>query len=54
MKALFTRLMDLNVRKKLVQHYIWSRALYGVETWRLQKVDQKYLESSEMWCWRRM
>jgi hypothetical protein len=20
----------------------------------LQKVDQKYLESSEMWCWRRM
>jgi hypothetical protein len=28
--------------------------LYGAETWRLRKVDQKYLESSEMWCWRRM
>jgi hypothetical protein len=28
--------------------------LYGAETWTLQKVDQKYLESSEMWCWRRM
>jgi hypothetical protein len=22
--------------------------------WTLQKVDQKYLERLEMWCWRRM
>jgi hypothetical protein len=29
-------------------------ALYGVETWTLSKVDQKYLESFEMLCWRRM
>jgi hypothetical protein len=29
-------------------------ALYGAETWTLQKVDQKYLESFEMCCWRRM
>jgi hypothetical protein len=28
--------------------------LYGPETWTLRKVDQKYLESFEMWCWRRM
>jgi hypothetical protein len=27
--------------------------LYGAETWTLHKVDQKYLESFEMWCWRR-
>jgi hypothetical protein len=54
MKALFTSQMDLNLRKKLAEHYIWSRALNGVETWTLQKVDQKQLESSEMWCWRRM
>jgi hypothetical protein len=26
----------------------------GAETWLLRKVDQKYLESFEMWCWRRM
>jgi len=24
------------------------------ENWTLQKVDQEYLVSSEMWCWRRM
>ena len=29
-------------------------ALYGAETWTLRAADQKYLESSEMWCWRRM
>ena len=26
----------------------------SAETWTLEKVDQKYLESFEMWCWRRM
>ena len=29
-------------------------ALYGAETWTLRKVDSKYLESFEMWCWRMM
>jgi len=28
--------------------------MYGVETQTLWKVGQKYLGSSEMWCWRRM
>jgi hypothetical protein len=42
------------LRKKLVKCYIWSLALHGVETWTLRAVDQKHLESFEMWCWRRM
>ena len=41
-------------RKKLVQCYIWRTALHGAETWTLRAADQKYLESFEMWCWRRM
>jgi hypothetical protein len=53
-KSLFTSKLDFNLRKKLVKCYIWSIALCGAETWTLRKVDQKYLESSEMWCWRRM
>jgi hypothetical protein len=28
-------------------------ALYGADTWTLRAVDQKHLESFEMWCWRR-
>jgi hypothetical protein len=52
-KTLFTKKWNLNIRKKLVNCYIWSIALYGTETGTLWKVDQKYLESFEMWCWRR-
>ena len=40
---------DLNIG-----YYIWSMALYGAETWTLRAADQKYLESFEMWCWRKM
>jgi Na+-transporting NADH:ubiquinone oxidoreductase subunit NqrA len=39
---------------KLVKCCIWSIAVYGGKTWTLQKVDQKYLERSEMWRWRKM
>jgi hypothetical protein len=34
--------------------YVWNIALYGAETWTLRAVDQKHLESFEMWCWTRM
>ena len=53
-KARFTSTLDLELRKKLVKCYIWSIALYGAETWTFRAVDQKHLESFEMWCWRRM
>jgi hypothetical protein len=53
-KTLSNSTLDLHLRKKLVKCYIWSIALCGAETWTLGKVDRKYLESSEMWCWRRM
>jgi hypothetical protein len=42
------------LRKKLVKCYLWSLAFYGAETWTLRVVDQKHLESFEMWYWRRM
>jgi hypothetical protein len=42
------------LRKKLVKCHIWSTGFCGAETWTLQKIDNKYLESFEMWCWRRM
>jgi len=54
MRALFTSTLDLELRKKLVKCYIWSIPLYGAETWMLRAVDQKNLESFEMWCRRRM
>ena len=53
-KTHFTSKLDLNLRKKLAKRYIWSTVLYGTETWTLRKIDQKCLESFEMWYWRRM
>jgi hypothetical protein len=53
-KAYFTSKVDLHLRKIPVKCYIWSTAFYGAETWALLKLDQKYLERSEMWHWRRM
>jgi hypothetical protein len=52
-RAVFTSKMDF-LRKKLVNCYIWSIALYGAENGTLQVLDQKHLESFEMWCWKRM
>jgi len=49
-RTLFTSTLDMELRKKLVKCYIWSIALYGAETWTLPAVDQKHLESFEMWC----
>ena len=44
-KTLCTSKLALNLRDKLVICYIWSIYWYGVETWTLWKVGQKYLGS---------
>jgi len=49
-RTLFTSTLGLELRKKLVKCYVWTIALYGAETWTLRAVDQKHLESFEMWC----
>jgi hypothetical protein len=50
----FHQQTGLNFRNKLIKGYIWGAALCGSVTWTLRKVDQKCLESSEIWCWRKM
>jgi hypothetical protein len=46
--------LDLNLRKKLMKWCIWYIVLCGTETGTLRKINQKYLESFEMWCWWRI
>ena len=46
--------LDLQLRKQMLKCYVWSVALYGAETWTLRKQERTYLESFEMWCWRKM
>ena len=42
------------VSRRLVKCFVWSVALYGVETWTLRRNEHKRLEAFEMWIWRRM
>jgi len=49
-RTLSTSTLNLELRKKLVKCYVWNIALYGAETWMLRALDQKHLESFEMWC----
>ena len=43
----------VNLKKKLGKCYIWSTALYGAVNWTPRKVDHKYLENLDIWCWSR-
>jgi hypothetical protein len=38
----------------VINSYFCSIVLYDAEDWTLRKVYHIYLESFEMWCWRRM
>ena len=51
-KCHLTSKLNIELKKKLVRCHVWSIALYGSET--LRKLERKYLDSFEMWCWRRM
>ena len=42
--------LNYDLRKKLVRYYACRIALYGSETCTL-KIERKYLEIFEMWCW---
>jgi len=46
--------LDFNLREKLVKYNVWSAGFCGDENWRLRKLDQKYMQSCEMWYWRGM
>jgi hypothetical protein len=52
--SLLTSKLNIELKKKMVRCYVWSIALYGSETWTIRKLECKYLESFEIWCWRRM
>ena len=51
-KALFLSKLDLNLNHKIINFYILGIAFYGAEYWTLREKYLKYLEISEMFCWR--
>ena len=53
-RSIFWGPLEKELGKRLVKCFVWSVALYGAETWTLQRNEQKRLEAFEMWTWRRM
>jgi hypothetical protein len=53
-KNLFTNQTGLKFEEETSKVLRLDHCLHGAETWTLRKLDQKYLQSFEMWCWRRM
>ncbi|KAI5728919.1 hypothetical protein M8J77_006673 [Diaphorina citri] len=51
---LTARRIPMKLRKRFAKCYIWSVVLYGCETWTMRKKEETYLESFEMWLWRRI
>lgn len=39
--------VSLNTRKNLIKSFVWSIALYGAETWTIQKAERKKIEAFE-------
>jgi hypothetical protein len=50
----FHQQIGFKFKEEITKCYTWSIALYGTETWKLRKIDQKYVESFNVWCWGRM
>lgn len=46
--------MDIKLRVRLLQCYIWPIVLYGCEVWTLKEETRRKLEALEMWFYRRM
>ena len=52
--VLVSEKINLALRLRLLQCYVWSTLLYMPETWTLKKKAIKQLEAFEMWTCRRM
>ena len=55
MKNILTnRKLHISTRKRMTKTYIWSKMLYGCESWTISNNMKKRLEAAEMWMYRRM
>jgi len=53
-KELLRGKMNIGLKNRIVQFFIWSVVLCGSETRTLLQEDMNRLQAFEMWIWRRM
>ena len=53
-KELLRGNINITVKKKIIETYIFSVLTYGSEAWTLTKEARRRINAFEMWCYRRM
>src|SRR5579871_4379983 len=53
-RDLLSSKISLKIRKRVLKTCIWTKALYGCETWTVEPQERRRIEAFEMWCYRRM
>ena len=53
-KLLISKQLSINLRKKMLDCFVYSIFMYGSETWTLTKALENKMNALEMWCLRRM
>src|SRR5438034_7430525 len=53
-KELLTKSLEKSTKVKIVKTLVWTKLLYGSETWTIKKEDIRKLEALEMRLWRRL
>lgn len=46
--------LNLDIRLRMMECYVWSVFRYGSEMWTMRKDDKKKIHAFEQWCYRRM
>lgn len=46
--------INIATKQRLVKTYVCSVALYGSETWTINRKEKDTLKALEVWCWRKM
>ena len=49
-----SRDITLPTKVRLVKAMVFPVVMYGCESWTVKKAEQRRIDASELWCWRRL
>ena len=53
-RILKSRDITLPIKVRLVKTMVFPVVMYACESWTIEKVEHQRIDSSELWCWRRL
>ena len=49
-----SRDITLSRKVRLVKGMVFPVVMYGCESWNIKKAEHRRIDTSELWCWRRL